>query len=291
MGTLVVKKYPTSLFAGQADHTYVECGTGGKGWSCWGGKTGGTEYRRGAGSTLRADVIAEPNERAGIKCYLVNGVCHQAANRILLPANITARGARGYDVSESMFGTYGRPRGPFGTCSSPFNQHAGVTGDVPQCAEPVPVAPPAVPVPGPISTDQRRREAAYLERVLSLYETLESIDRSPTGLMATSLETLYVDLFMLKVRYQLGNEIQYARLREIRQDTERSRMRLEESFARGELRSNEFMAAFNEETVRFQRNVAEILDDDQYAVLLGERRGDLVILADPQIFEEAYRGV
>src|SRR5262245_20987312 len=87
MGVLIAKKYPTNLFAKLADHTYVECGTGRKAWSCWGGKTGGTEFRRDLGSTLQADQIAEPNERGGITCYLINGVCHQAANRILLPAN------------------------------------------------------------------------------------------------------------------------------------------------------------------------------------------------------------
>ena len=42
MGTLVVMRYPTRLFADAADHTYVECAGGGKAWGCWGGKTGGT---------------------------------------------------------------------------------------------------------------------------------------------------------------------------------------------------------------------------------------------------------
>ena len=70
MGTLVTMHYPTSSFADLADHTYVKCGTGGKAWSCWGGKTGGTELRRSVGSTNQANAIAEPNERAGISCYL-----------------------------------------------------------------------------------------------------------------------------------------------------------------------------------------------------------------------------
>ena len=63
MGELVAKRYPTNLAAGLADHTYVECGTGGRAWGCWGGKTGGTELRRGGGSTLRADRIAGTDER------------------------------------------------------------------------------------------------------------------------------------------------------------------------------------------------------------------------------------
>src|SRR5215470_17682530 len=106
MGTLVAMRYPTVLALGAADHTYVRCGTGGKAWGCWGGKTGGSFLRSGPGSTNRADAIAEPNEHAGVTCYLVNGVCHQAANRILLPAAITVTGARGYSVSTAMYGVY-----------------------------------------------------------------------------------------------------------------------------------------------------------------------------------------
>ena len=94
MGVLIAKRYPAKLFANLADHTYVECGTGGR-WSCWGGKTGGTELRRATGSTQRADDIAGKNEKAGISCYLINGVCHQAANRIFLSGqHHSARGSR-----------------------------------------------------------------------------------------------------------------------------------------------------------------------------------------------------
>jgi hypothetical protein len=84
MGELVAKAYPTNLFARLADHTYVECSTGGKAWACWGGKTGGHALGHGPASTMRADAIARPDEKANIKCYLINGVCHQAANRILI---------------------------------------------------------------------------------------------------------------------------------------------------------------------------------------------------------------
>lgn len=137
MGTLVAMAYRTTLFAKQADHTYVQCGTGKKSWGCWGGKTGGHKLRLGTGSTKRSGTIAGKDEKAGIKCYLVNGVCHQAANRILLPAAITVRGARGYTISESLFGTYGRVG--VWPCNSPFNQYESVTGDLEECAEAKPV--------------------------------------------------------------------------------------------------------------------------------------------------------
>ena len=123
----------------------------------------------GNGSTKQADAIAEADERAGIKCYLINGVCHQAANRILFPAGITARGARGYDVSEALFGTYGRPRGPFGTCPSPFNQHAGVTGDLPECVETRAMRQQVTRKARVLSPEAGKQERKYIKGVLAIY--------------------------------------------------------------------------------------------------------------------------
>ena len=82
----------------------------------------------------RTYAIAAPNERAGITCYLINGVCHQAANRISLPAGILSHRREGLNngVSSALFGLMAGLRGPLGTCSAPFNQHTGVTGDLPR---------------------------------------------------------------------------------------------------------------------------------------------------------------
>ena len=295
MGTLVVRHYPTSLYANLADHTYVECGTGGKAWACWGGKTGGSALRQSAGSTKRADAIARPNGRAGIKCYLVNGVCHQAANRTLLPAFITVRGARGYDVSESLFGTYGRPRGAFGTCRAPFDQHAGVTGDLPACAEGM--AKPKGPKPArgapTLSAEARRAERKYLRGVLAIYGRVEPRLRSARALSGPDLEGFLVELFMHKVRYRLGPGLDRSlaqKLRAIRVSTERSRMKIEEWFAGKEITARVFVTAFNTETILFQEAVAGALKADQYKALFGLRRGETVILADPRIVRRAYGG-
>src|SRR5262245_12158331 len=177
MGELIAMRYPIPLVANLADHTYVTCGTGGRSWSCWGGKTGGTELRRGIGSTLRADQIAGADERGGITCYLINGVCHQAANRILLPAAITVRGALGYEVSEALFGTYGRPGGIFGRCKAPFDQLTGVSGDLPACTATALMMAAARRAgkrrPKRLSTRAKRSappgERKYLQGVLAIY--------------------------------------------------------------------------------------------------------------------------
>jgi hypothetical protein len=215
----------------------------------------------------------------------VNGVCHQAANRILLPAGITVRGARGYDVSESLFGTYGRPRGAFGTCRAPFDQHAGVTGDLPACA--------ADTANALLATPERRAERTYLSRVLAIYRRAERRLKSARGLTGPDLERFLLELFMHKVWFSLGPRLDRSlarKLRAIRVSTERSRMKLEEWFARNEMTARAFVAAFNTETILFQEAVAGVLKADQYKALFGLRRGETVILADPRIVRRAYGG-
>lgn len=291
MGTLVVMKYSTSMFGNLADHTYVQCGTGRKAWGCWGGKTGGTELRRSPGSTKRANAIAGPDERAGIKCYLINGVCHQAANRILLPASITVRGARGYDVSEALFGTYGRPRGPFGTCLSPFNQYLNMTGDLPECIETRATRQKVTRKAPTQLTGERTREHQYIKGVLAIYGKDERKLRSARGLIGPDLAAFHLKLFMYKAEYSLGSKLDKplaAKLRDIRLSTEWSRMKLEDMFTNREMKASEFVDAFNKETILFQEAAAGALTASHYKLLFGLKPGETVILADPRIIKKIY---
>lgn len=289
MGELVVMRYST--FADLADHTYVTCGTDGKAWKCWGGNSGGTELRRGTGSTRRADAIAEPNERAGIKCYLINGVCHQAANRILLPASITVRGARGYDVSEALYGPYGRPKGPFGTCLSPFDQHPGVTGDLPECVQTRAIRRQAPPKASTPSAREPRSEREYIKGVLAIYREYERALKSTEMLSDPDLANLHLRLFLYKVHYSLGSGLDKSlsdKLQDIRLSTEWSRMKIEDLFTNQEMEISEFVNALNKETTLFQKAVAGVLNPGQYKSLFGLKPGDTVILADPEIVKEVY---
>lgn len=303
MGTLVVMVYPTKLFLKLADHTYVKCGTGGKAWGCWGGKTGGAQLRRADGSTSRADAIAGGNERGGIKCYLINGVCHQAANRILFPAGITVRGARGYDVSESLFGTYGRATGPLGTCRSPFEQHAGVSGDLPACVQPTPARAVARPLSARAAA-AASAERKYLRGVLGIYAKAERrLQTAPAPaaaeraaaperrLSGSELEGFEARLFMHKAQYHLGarlDKTMSGRLEHVRRSAGRSLMKVEDWFTSGEMSAREFVKAFNEETHLFQESAANTLKASQYKALFGLAPGDFVILADPHIVRRAF---
>lgn len=89
-----------------ADHTYVTSSDG-YAWGCWGGSIGGNQICQGNGNSAVAACLSQPNSHAGIT-YLITGVCHQTANRILYPAMVIVSGARGYWLSSLLYGTYGR---------------------------------------------------------------------------------------------------------------------------------------------------------------------------------------
>jgi len=309
MGNLVVMTYPANLFARLADHTYVACGTGAKAWGCWGGKKGGSELRRGSGSTARADAIAGTNERAGITCYLINGVCHQAANRILLPAGITVQGARGYEVSSAVFGPFGRPSGTLGLCRAPFDEHTGVNGDLPACVQPL-AAPMAVkkvaPQAAAAAKAAAQAERRYLRGVVGLYARAERSvvakaavpmaspggKPAPVGLSGAEREGFETRLFMAQANYRLGGAIDKTlgkQLQHVRRSAGRSIMKLEDWFSNGEMKPAEFARAFDEETVIFQQTVANTLKAAEYQMLLGTKAGDWVTLADPRIVKTAFK--
>jgi len=280
MGTLIVKAYPTKLFRQAADHTYVECGTGAVGWSCWGGKTGGTAVRQAGGSTVRANNIAEPNERAGITCYGINGVCHQAANRILLPAGITVNGVRGYQVSNALYGTYGRGSG--WPCMAPFNQHPATTGDLPAC-----VAPPSV-VSAPMRPDLDTADARYLADVLAIYREFDRVFVAPVA--RQERESFHLQLFAQMVDFYLGSELGNRRqeLIEVRRHTEQRQQRVEEEAKFDGPLPPELVEEVNQLTLDFQANLAQVTTDDEYGRLLQLPKEEPIVLVDPEVTGQSY---
>lgn len=101
------------------DHTYVQSGN--LFYKCHGECSGGKMLRSGFGDPYAslniADGTTNGNENDGNAhiIYMLSGVCHQIANRILAPARITVEGVEGYGLSTAFFGTYG------------FNYHSAAT--------------------------------------------------------------------------------------------------------------------------------------------------------------------
>lgn len=290
MGQLIAWHYRTPLFAKLADHTYVTCGNPGKAWGCWGGKTGGTILRQGTGSTAQADAIANPDEKAGITCYLINGVCHQAANRILFPAGITVRGAKGYPVSESLYGTYGRPRALFGLCKAPFDKHLGITGDIGECkAAAMTLSTFEKKVLTVAGDDHDEPYQKYLKNVNQMYDQASSAMKS-LSLDPSDTKQFQVGLFDHLVEFRLGSPSPDTRshLLEVRSSIEDKRIHLESLFENNELSVEQFVTQSNALDEKFQIDIANLLSEEDYQSLLELERGDNVVLGDPEIAKKHF---
>lgn len=298
MGTLTLRIYPADITLRLADHTYVEtiCSDGNKkGWGCWGGKTNGKFVLSGAGSSIRANMIAGDDEKAGITCYLYNGVCHQAANRVLLPANrlIDRKKVRGYSLSEGLFGPYGRVRSKY-FCYAPFERHAGVTGDLEKC-EPVPPEVSDESMDAQVqSTEPDEREAAYIEGVLKMYADAASIfttEAAEDADQKSQAETFHTSLFLYMAEHNLGSPLDKTlsnNLIQAREPIEKARAEREESYANEEMRAEEFVSAFNDMTRTFQDAMANVMNPEQYTTLFNLEPGVHIKLADPDIVKEAF---
>jgi hypothetical protein len=281
MGKLIAKNYPTKLFLKAADHTYVECGTGAKSWSCWGGNSGGLFLNSGSGSTKRANEIAEPNERAGIKRYLIDGVCHQAANRILLPAKILVSQARGYRLSSAIFGTYGK---------SPFNQFQDISGDLSECF--------SEQTEKLIRDEFNSNENEDLKIISANLEIYNKYARK-SYLISSNLEgfsknylNMQRDIFSAEVQIwgsELISDKKINELSEVKYEFEYKVLNQESSLLLDDSKSPiDFIRAFNKYTNEFQSGVADILNDEEYEQLLKLDRKERLSLIDPMALDQAY---
>ncbi len=291
MGTLIAMHYPTKLFLKAADHTYVKCGTGEKAWSCWGGKKDGDELRRAEGSTKRADKIAQSDERAGITCYLINGVCHQAANRILLPAGITVRGARGYSISQALFGPYGR----IGVwpCRAPFRKYGDATGDLDDC-----IAKKSKALNIQRRSIDDKADWQYIQKVLPLYAEGEKLARK-RSFAPVDARNMNVELFSLMADFELGpmmGKKLRSRLRKVQKRTEISIEKAQAQIAvKKSLRSKKDMSSikayakrFNKITTAYQDEMADLLSAEEYETLFSLKPDERIVLADPDVLKSEY---
>ncbi len=162
------------------DHTYVTSDKPFHAWPCWGRESGGEEICRGYGKFSVADCISQPNSWAGI-VYLVTGVCHQTANRILYPAGVTVSKAGGYWASHLAYGTYG-------TTALEFFARLAIC----KAQLPIPVLNSEVSIKS-LDMDMRvlsssidEPEKAYLQKIVALYT--EHMQASPSFSSATMSE-------------------------------------------------------------------------------------------------------
>jgi len=104
-GLPMLHGYALPSQAAVGDHTYVTSDDG-LVWPCWGRSTGGEQICGAKGDSEVANCLSQPMSHAGI-VYLVTGVCHQTANRILYPADRVVDRAGGYRISISIWALWG----------------------------------------------------------------------------------------------------------------------------------------------------------------------------------------
>jgi len=287
MGTLIAMARGIRGVENLADHTYVKCAPGTKEWGCWGGKSGGRQIGKGAGSTERADKIAGTDERGGITCYLVNGVCHQAANRILLPTNgVLVTKAKGYAISSALYGPFGRVG--HWPCRAPLHQHKKVKGDLEACRPKAMLKRRA----GRALTADEKLDWVYAQEALALYA------KAPKLAMAAgvtgSTQDFQVELFMHMARFHMGRMMdgRLARsLRSARAQVERrfSSAIAKPAFAASPASPGSLAQDVDKIAVQLQDRLGSILTPEQYETLLGVKRGEYVLLADPTIVKKLER--
>ncbi len=272
MGQLIAKRYRTSMMAYLADHTYVECGAG-KAWGCFGGSKNGEAISAGEGSTARANAIAEPNGEAGVGRYLIDGVCHQAANRILLPANRLVTEARGYWLSVSIFGTYGR---------SAFNMRPDVMGDLEAC------------VSSKTSTTLRARDipSGTLRLIRSNRASMARFDFKTSS---SELATFNVNRFMKDLSLQRQIQSPKSSLSGLKLAKNTTELFLD--FMGKELRNDkigpvEYVREFDRMTDKFQDDAANALSKDDFVRVFRVSPEERIRLSDPESVDMVFgRGV
>ncbi|ENW89582.1 hypothetical protein F905_01367 [Acinetobacter sp. CIP 53.82] len=281
MGMLIAKCYPTKLFLKAADHTYVTCGKSGKSWGCWGGKQGGTELTIGQGSTKRADTIAEPNERAGIKRYLIDGVCHQAANRILLPAKILVSQARGYRLSSAVFGTYGK---------SPFNQYPDISGDLPACDTGENIH--SIKEEITFSKNENLKIISANLEIYNKYAKKSLLTSNNLEEFSNNFFNMQIEIFTEEVKIWVGEYIssqQLLALQKAKESLEHKLLIQDSSLLlSNSISMPEFIRSFEKVTNEFQSDIADILSDFEYAQLLQLNRNERLSLIDPLSIDIAF---
>ena len=139
-------------------------------------------------------------------------------------------------------------------------------------------------------------ERKYLQGVLAIYRKARApfanATRARSFAAGRDLEAFHLELFMHQVDYKLGSRVDRTaerRLRNIRQSTERSRLKIEEWLTNHHMTAAEFAREFDAETAVFQHAVAGALKPTQYSKLFDLRPGTIVTLADPRILRRAVK--
>ncbi|MFO1431151.1 MAG: hypothetical protein U1F76_13595 [Candidatus Competibacteraceae bacterium] len=273
----ILTGYKLRLTTG-ADHTYVRSDDGYV-WGCWDGSDGGQPICLGEGSSAQADCISQPNSHAGL-IYGVTGVCHQTANRILYPARVTVSQAEGYGASCIAYGTFGK------------DAYVFFAGRLPQCQ--VMRSDRAVQPSESVSDLEKKvikqdeKEAAYVRKVLALYEPgvlgKATLTEAIPHLLNRELELTAEYKFDGNLPGNKVNSMQSAQ-----RDFLKEKEQINQALYAHQVSHEQFVEKVNGLVREFLRQCEQILTKEEFKVMFNMEVGTRFNLVDPEIAAEVLK--
>lgn len=261
------------------EHTYVTSSDGYV-WKCWGKSAGGQPICSGEGDSLQADCLSQKNSHAGI-IYGVTGVCHQTANRVLLPAQCIVSKAQKYWVTVMVYGTYGTKR---------FNSLAELRSRIARCYQGA--VPPELQVsgaesPGDAGIAQGGDDKLYLKRLNLMYrDFLESFKDSETrrgkegdaGLLNRELEIM--------VEYRLGAETDIREvhsMRRLQDELLREKELYDDALLRKFLKPRHYANKVNDLVSETCNRIRGVVGEEKFQKIFGLSPDASFEIVDPEI--------
>lgn len=249
-----------------ADHTYVTSDDG-LTWPCWGGQSGGRKLCSATGSSKQANCLSQTDSHAGI-IYGVSGVCHQTANRILYPANVTVSNAKGYWASWLTYGTYGTPN-------------------------PIALAEWLIRVNFCMATNNEKLSKSVSEedsdeltkQIISLYQSHSNSNVNP------DINVLLQEEHSLVMKHKLGdqfNDVISEEVLALRKKFNADKQELDSLLEARKISSESYTEDVNLLVIKLQQEVGKVLGSNNYNTVFGSSIEEPINIIDLDIVKAVY---
>ena len=223
-----------------------------------------------------ADCISKPWSTAKL-VYGITGVCHQTANRILWPAGVTVRQARGYWASWLLYGTFGKGLAiwlaTLATCGTK-------SGDIPECSA-------GDRKPKGTLIDDGSGHDEYAKRLKSYYEGL-SAEKSVKSLASADKASGFLEILdhetqiMLEERFSNGDiDNASSVIHAVRKDAFKTVTVMDKSFDVRSISREDIAEKTNNLVNQMLRNLAESLGGDVFSQVMELDPGETINIIDP----------
>jgi hypothetical protein len=249
------------------EHTYVASSCGLR-WDCFGRDDNGAMICTGSGSSKFANCLSQVDSKAGI-VYGINGVCHQAADRILYPAGLTVALAGGFPQSLFFFGVYGL-----------FGWPEKLSGCLPP-----PGGEGAPPGGGGGQESSKTKTPTNPTRLSNFNKSISMAhehNANDEGVRLAELAAL-VELGLGKAL----DEQTFAELTLIQADMRNEQLKLQQRLIRREISPDEYLQLFESAEVLGMMRSERLLGSETFSKIFGKTR--LGPLIDKKTFLEEHR--